>query len=63
MRKAEAEVWRTRGMVHGGELARAASTRAESLVLGAYHHRQYTVLLCWYCGDQHSGIVRLFEVV
>ena len=24
--------------------------RAESLVLGAYHHRQYTVLLCWYLG-------------
>ena len=24
--------------------------RAESLVLGAFHHRQYTVLLCWYWG-------------
>ena len=24
--------------------------RVESLVLGAFHHRQYTVLLCWYWG-------------
>jgi hypothetical protein len=41
--------------------------RVESLVLeGRFHHRQYTVLLrvlCWCWGPQHSGIVRLFEVV
>ena len=38
--------------------------RVESLVLGALHHRQYTVLLCWYWGPTYcSGIVRLFEVV
>ena len=24
--------------------------RVESLVLGAFHHGQYTVLLCWYWG-------------
>ena len=24
--------------------------RVESLVLGALHDRQYTVLLCWYWG-------------
>jgi hypothetical protein len=32
--------------------------------VGSNHHRQYTACLaCVGVGDQHSGIVRLFEVV